>query len=542
MKKPHCILLIFGLFFSSFSLRSQEISIEESDFYEVSSIQEIELSFSEDNWQYLLDTLRKNGNRFLIGNLEINGSKYQNVGVQIVDDRAFQPGEKRNDLLIKLNLINRVQNHQGYQTIHLSSARRDPSMIREVLGFEIARNYFPAPKANYANVNINDQYYGLLVNVENVDKKFLKDNFGDNEGSFFKVEPNLYPDPPAVCNNQVYGSLYHEKDVRCYLDNFKMRSEFGWDELMKLTDILNNKSEEINKILNIDLTLWMLAFNNVVVNMSSYSGKISENYFLYQGIDGRFNPVIWDLNLAFGSLKNTGKGSDMDLAGMHKMNPLLHAKNPSKPLINKLLSDEGRKKAYLSHIRSITRDWFVSEKYLERAEELQRMIQVPVSNDQNKYYNWDQFKGNIKQTVGKKSKIPGIQELMYERGRYLKKEQSVAVFPPKFISQEVLKRERLSGKSMKSFKFQVEVSKYTKRVDVFYKYEGESSFKQLALVDNGKSNDKKAGDNIFGGEIKPKGNNLIIHYYIRAENASLMSYEPSNYLLNTYKTSLEELN
>ncbi len=518
------------------------MAIQESNFYEVDKIQEIKLSFIEENWQYLLDTLRKNGNRFLIGNAKINGKKYQNVGVQIVDDRAFQPEKKRNDLLIKLNLIDRVQNHEGYQTIHLSSARRDPSMIREVLGFEIARSYFPAPQANYAKVSINDDYYGLLVNVENIDKKFLEQNFGDSDGSFFKAEPNLYPDPPAICNNEVYGSLYEEKNVRCYMDNYKMRSEFGWDELMKLTQLLNNDVENIDKKLNVDLTLWMLAFNNVLVNLGSYSGKISENYFLYQSADGRFNPILWDLNLSFGSLKNTGTGSDLNLQEMHRMSPLLHSENLSKPLISKLLSDESRKKVYLSHIRSITQDWIVSGKYLERAEALQRLIQMDVSNDPNKFYNWDQFKGNIKQTVGKKSKIPGIEELMYERGRYLKKEKSLAVFPPKFIAQEVMKRERLSNKKIKSYQFQVEVSKYTKKVDVFYRYEGERNFKQITLLDNGKSNDGRAGDNIFGGELKPKTSAVPLEYYLRAENASLMSFEPSDYNFKTYKVNLTELN
>jgi len=542
MKKSIIIGLLFCFMTITSSVFGQEMAIKEANFYSTEKIQEIKLSFIEDNWQYLLDTLRKNGNRFLIGNAEINGKKYPNVGVQIVDDRAFQPEEKRNDLLIKLNLIDRVQNHEGYQTLHLSSGRRDPSMIREVLGFEIARNYFPAPKANYAKVSINNDNYGLLINIENVDKKFLEDNFGDSDGSFFKAEPNLYPDPPAICNNQVYGSLYEEKNVRCYVDNYKMRSEFGWDELMKLTQILNNDVENIDKKLNVDLTLWMLAFNNVLVNLSSYSGKISENYFLYQGTDGRFNPVLWDLNLAFGSLKNTGVGSDLKLQGMHRMSPLLHVDNPSKPLISKLLSDDLRKKVYLSHMRSINQDWIVSGKYLERADELQRLIQMDVSKDPNKYYNWDQFKGNIKQTVGSRSKIPGIEELMYERGRYLKKEKSLAVFPPKFVEQKVMKREKLSSKTMKSYKFQVEVSKYTKKVEVFYRYAGESDFKQFSLLDNGKSNDGKAGDNIFGGELKPKTNSLDLEYYLRAENASLMSYEPSNYYFNTYKVNMTDLN
>ena len=92
-----------------------------------------------------------------------------------------------------------------------------------------------------------------------------------------------------------------------------MKSKDGWDDLIELTDILNNKPKEIEKVLNVDRALWMLAFNNVLVNLSSYSGQHSQNYYMYKDSKGHFNPVVWDLNLSFGSFKNTGNGSDLKL-------------------------------------------------------------------------------------------------------------------------------------------------------------------------------------------------------------------------------------
>lgn len=542
MKKYLLIAITAFFVFLNIGNAQETIQIEEADFYSTKNVQDVTIYFEEDNWRYLLDTLRKNGDRYLIGNAELNGQKYGNVGVQIADNRGFQPDEKRNDLKLILNLVDRVQNHQGYKTFHLSSARRDPSMVREVLGFEIARDYMPAPKANYARVTINGEFYGLFVNIENVDNKFLTDNYGNSDGTFFKADPEMYPDAPEKCKKKVYGSLVTEPDVRCYFFNYKMKSDYGWDDLMVLAETLENKTDQIENVLNVDRTLWMLAFNNAIANLRSYSGAVSENFYLYKGIDGKFNPIIWDLNYAFGGFKNTGKGSDLDLKGLINMTPLLHENNPSKPLISNLLANKENRKIYLSHLRQITYDWFVNGKYLERAEELQRLIQVPVSNDFNKKYNWDEFKGNLTKTIGKKSKIPGIQELMSERARYLKKEPNLAVFPPKFISQEVRKRERLSNKKVNSFRFLVEVSKYTKGVAVYYRYPGESDFVKKTLLDNGKSSDGRAGDNIFGGEILPKSGMRQIEYYFRAENASLMSFEPANYSFKTYRVSIDDLN
>ena len=110
-----------------------------------------------------------------------------------------------------------------------------------------------------------------------------------------------------------------------------------------------------------DHALWMLALNNVMVNLSSYTGNHSVNYFLYRDNSGRFQPLHWDLNLAFGSYKNTGNGSDLELKGLQNLDPLLHADNPYKPLISQLLKEPLYKKMYLSHIRQIVEDNFSNE-------------------------------------------------------------------------------------------------------------------------------------------------------------------------------------
>ena len=43
-----------------------------------------------------------------------------------------------------------------------------------MLAYEVARNYMPASRANFANVYVNDTLQGLYVNVEDVGKDFLE--------------------------------------------------------------------------------------------------------------------------------------------------------------------------------------------------------------------------------------------------------------------------------------------------------------------------------------------------------------------------------
>lgn len=46
-----------------------------------------------------------------------------------------------------------------------------------------------APRTSYAKVYINEQYWGLYMLVESVDKTFLKDHFGSkgNDGNLYKT-------------------------------------------------------------------------------------------------------------------------------------------------------------------------------------------------------------------------------------------------------------------------------------------------------------------------------------------------------------------
>ena len=170
MKKSLLFLVIILCF--------QSIRAQDDSFFDLSKIQEIKLTFEQEDWQHDLDSLRYNGANLLLGSAEINGERYQNIGVRWKGSRSFKPGSKRNGIHIELDYINRSQKIEGHKIVELSNALRDPSMVREVLSYNIARKYMPAPRANYARVWINDEWYGLFVNVEAIDDVFLTENYG----------------------------------------------------------------------------------------------------------------------------------------------------------------------------------------------------------------------------------------------------------------------------------------------------------------------------------------------------------------------------
>ena len=512
------------------------------DFYQTDKVRELRITFKDKNWAELLDSLRVHGNGLLDGEVQVDGKSFAGAGIRYRGSKSFQTGSKRNAFHIKLNHNIKGENLQGNKVIKLSNALRDPSMIREVLGYEIARQYMPAPKANFARLFVNGEYYGLFVNIEAIASPFLKENFGSKKNALIKASSNMVEKHPEACKNKVYGSLEYQGDPSCYNYNFELKSDKGWAELIDLTKRLSEEESDLEEVLNVDRTLWMLAFNNVLVNLNSYTGQNSQNYYLYKDDFGQFNPIIWDLNLAFGSFKNTGIGSDLNLKALQTMDPLLHVDNPGKPLISRLLKNPLYRKAYLSHIRTIVYDQFVSGAYEKRAKDLQRLIQIPMFNDQNKFYKSEEFQKSLTTTIGKRSKIPGIVELMSIRARFLKKHPEIAVIPPKISEVKVKSRKEFQSEAITSFRIQAKVEKLPKRVKLYYRYNSTDAYKEAFMADDGKSHDKRAGDKVFGVLIEPDADQKNLEYFIMTENARAMSFDPPNYMFEPRRVSLMELN
>lgn len=509
--------------------------------FDKKSIGEIRLTLPATNWVDALDSMRIYGMGMLGGSATVDGVKYDGVGVRFRGDKSYQMGLKRNPYTIKLNHADPEQSHQGYTSLKLSSSLRDPSMVREILFYEIAAKYMPASQACYTKLYVNDEYVGIFVNVENPEKQMLQTHFGSSGNAFFKAGVDYKPEVPTTCKQNIFGSLEYEEDLECYKGNFEMNSASGWSELQELTRILNKEPGKIERILDVDRALWMLALNNVMVNLSSYSGSQSINYYLYRDQHGRFQPLHWDLNLSFGSFKNTGKGSDLDLKGLQNLDPLLHADNPYKPLIRQLLADPLYKKIYLAHIRQIVDENFANGAYEKRAQELQGMIVVPFNDDKNKLYSLDDFQRSLRETIGKKSRIPGISELMARRARYLKSHPELTPLPSAISQVNVVGRGKFENQRVNSFHITARADRFPQRVSVYYRFSDNDPYSMVPMSEETAGN-LPSGTKAYFATIEAKDPDAKLTYYILSENAGTVAFAPLDYVNRPYTVKLADLN
>ena len=266
-----------GLLFSIVFLTN---TMAQESFYKTDEIREIKISFYQSNWDALLDSLYIEGDRErILASVLIDGLSYDSVGVRYKGFSSASINRVKNPFNIKLNYSIAGQNHLGIDKLKLSNVIQDPSFVREVLSYEIIRQYMPSSSANYANVYINDTLIGLYSNVEAVNKEFLEKHFSSSDNVLVKGNPeevDLYGENSNLSNSPGADTLN-------YTSLYTMESDYGWGELYELIDTLNLYEHALEQVLNIDRTLWMHALNYTMVNFDSYIGY-AQNYYLYQMI------------------------------------------------------------------------------------------------------------------------------------------------------------------------------------------------------------------------------------------------------------------
>ena len=337
----------------------------QNNFYNLDSIREVRIHFYDSDWDNQLDSLYVQGdNERILADLIIDGSPYDSVGVRYKGFSSVSVNRVKNPFNIKLDYVIDGQDHNGVDKLKLSNVYQDPSFIREVLTYEIAANYLPSAKANYANLYINDTLWGLYTNVQSLNKDFLNDHFGNKFNPFFKCNPENLNVSPGGENANLSDA--HGNDSLDYQPYYDIKSDYGWEALYNLIDTLNNYSDSVNKVLNVDRTLWMHALNYTLINFDSYIGY-GQNYYLYKDKTGQFNTLLWDLNMSFGSFSLTDASSiyfsGFDITQSQNMDPLLHHTQISvspRPLLRNLFLNERNRKMYLAHIRTIVNENFAN--------------------------------------------------------------------------------------------------------------------------------------------------------------------------------------
>jgi len=497
------------------------IQVQAQDFYDINTIQKIEITFAQSNWDQILDAQANGDEDYTMAQtVTLNGTVFDSVGVKYKGNSTYNANQAKNPFHIELNTF-KDQDYQGYADIKLSNVAKDPSFLREVLSYQILRQYMHAPLSNYANVYVNGTLIGLYSNSESITKRFVDDRFGSKNNTFIKCNPTFGAGPQTTD----FPSLeYLGVDSTAYYESYEMKSDEGWSELIDLCNTLVNNVDDIEEVLDVDRALWMLAWNNVLVNLDSYIGRFKQNYYLYQDDNDRFNAIVWDLNESFGRFSGIGSGALMGTTQKQEMTHLLNENDASFPLVQKLLSVPMFKRMYLAHFKTILKENFENGEYAETANVLQDLIDADVQADPNKFFTYQNFVDNINDDINTGGgpgggSSPGITNLMDGRADYLLGLSDFTQTEP-LISNINLSPAPVINQT---FTVTAEISN-SSRAYIGYRSNEEDRFTRNEMFDDGAHNDGAANDGIYGFDLAVQ--TYYTQYFIYAENDGIGKFSP----------------
>ena len=515
-------------------------SLKSQSFYDPNTIQVIEISFSQSNWNALLNSAKSSGNYLMAQSVTINGVVFDSVGVKYKGNSTYSANQIKNPWHIELDTY-KNQDYQGYKDIKLSNVAKDPSFLREVLSYQIIGKYMHAPLSNYAMVYVNSNLIGLYSNSESITKTFIDDRFGSNSNTFLKCNPVSGAGPGT---NSFPNLSFLGQNIVGYTGSYELKSPSGWGDLINLCDTLSNHTSAVDQILDVDKALWMLALDNVLVNLDSYIGGFKQNYYLYKMDNGRFASIIWDLNESFGQFpmisSTMGPGSILTNTNSKiQMTHTLQINSSSHPLIKELLSIPRYKKMYLAHIKTILIENFDNGSYYSLAQDLHSMIDSCVQLDANKFFSHSNFLSNINSDVSGTGggpgggSSPGIKNLMDNRSNYLLNQPDFTAIEPTINLVSQSSQNPALGQNI------FITANITNENDVFlgYRNSDNAAFERTLMLDDGAHGDGIANDGIYGQSINISSPN--IQYYIYAENSTIGKFSPvrAEYEYYTINTS-----
>lgn len=393
-----------------------------AELYDGAILRTLFISFSNDDWEQELQDFYDTDVE-VPATVTVDRVAYRDVGVSFrgLSSYMMVPTGSKRSLNLSVDLAHDGQRIGGYRTLNLLNGSSDPTLTRTLLYSEIARQYIPTPKANYMRVAINEENWGIYVNLQQFNTDFVREWFRTSGGERWKV-----PGSPMGRG----GMVYLGENSSAYKDIYDIRSrddEESWRGLIALFRTLNQTPIEqlekaLNPILDIDGTLKFMALEVALVNSDGYWARASD-YNLYRDERGRFHLIPHDFNEAFGSEgPGGGRGFPPGLPprgtppagfeppaglpfgmafpppfveGGPDLDPLVGIDDASKPLRSRLLAVPALRQRYLAYVREIAErwlDWQVLEPLIRRH---QSIIAEAMKVDTHKLYGLEAFHASV---------------------------------------------------------------------------------------------------------------------------------------------------
>jgi uncharacterized protein (TIGR03437 family) len=375
------------LFLAYLSLASAQVPTPNA-LFAADAVHEIRLRFQQADWY---DRLTANylgsevSSDYLTASFEWGSVKFASIGVRFKGNSAYYlSATPKKPFRLKLNEFVKGQKIEGMDSLNLSNAFSDPSFVREKVYYEMAAALgLKTPRSNFAALYINDEYWGLYVLGEVVNKDFLQTYFGsgaEDEGNLYKGNIGAtfaYLGESPEPYKEVWEKQTNEEDD-------------DWRDLIALCKLIRDSRPDtlratLEPVMDVDSFLTAMALDNATVNLDNYTG-VGQNFNIYRRpSDGRWVWIVWDPSLAFAAHRR--------LYTVQELNeiPIEWTLSSDRPLAIKLWAVPEYRERYYQIYKQLVENVFLEDEIVARMTALHEMVRPYVTADTQKLVTQDQF-------------------------------------------------------------------------------------------------------------------------------------------------------
>jgi len=281
------------------------------------------------------------------------------------------------------------QTLNGLKKINLNNFTNDPSLLHDVICLKLMRDEgIFASRTSFAKLWVNQEFIGLYVIIENVDKTFLKSKYGssNNDGNLYKTDRNA-----QVYLNWLGWESSAYKDKKLELNTNETVDD--WSKLISFINFLNNDNgpdfkQELEKRFDVHGYLKILAVEKCVKSWDSYWGG-GNNYFLYEHPDGKIRWIPWDMNETFQDIKV--------ISGTSLLNGYLvpTPQFDKRPLVARIFEYDDWRNEYLTNVCALVNGNFTLDHLGKYIVDRHDLIDSAYKADPYKYNTYNTFKNSL---------------------------------------------------------------------------------------------------------------------------------------------------
>jgi hypothetical protein len=347
--------------------------------FDAAVVHEIAIEVDAGAWQTFMEevALEDPPKTWRSAEITFDGTKLADVGFRTFGYGSRVTNPAKPNLRLDFNRYVPGQTLAGLKNLRLKNSGQDQSFLREPIVFEAMRAAgVLAPRTGWARVRVNGEEHGLYQVLEPVDKRFVLDRTGNDDGPGYKTLGCWsFAEPAGGC-----GAL-----VQAYERPFNQSAGAG-EDLAAVCQVVTSTPDAgylagLAGPMALDELVRYEAVNAFIADIDGLPAAANNTYFYRDTASDKLRVVASGVDLSLGN------GDPLDVLAPW---PAPWCPGYTERLLERLLAVPAGAALYVGHIQGTARALLETSAVAARVAELWAVIGPELATDPRLYGSFDE--------------------------------------------------------------------------------------------------------------------------------------------------------